>query len=108
MKFTLIIEGIYIESTFQKFYLKKIFSIFIGVKFFLFVFIKILKKNYFVFLIFFSNSWGCCSSAAPPYEPPLLDSDWSMGRPMKREETNVKFLSCIRILFAYTNLVLMF
>ena len=30
-----------------------------------------------------------------------------MGRPMKREETNVKFLSCIRILFAYTNLVLM-
>ena len=38
----------------------------------------------------------------------ILDSDWSMGRPMKREETNVKFLSCIRILFAYTNLVLMF
>ena len=33
----------------------------------------------------------------------ILDSDWSMGRPMKREETNVKFLSCIRILFAYTN-----
>ena len=38
----------------------------------------------------------------------ILDSDWSMARPMKREETNVKFLSCIRILFAYTNLVLMF
>ena len=38
----------------------------------------------------------------------ILDSDWSMGRLMKREETNVKFLSCIRILFAYTNLVLMF
>ena len=33
----------------------------------------------------------------------IIDSDWSMGRPMKREETNVKFLSCIRILFAYTN-----
>ena len=28
----------------------------------------------------------------------ILDSDWSMGRPMKREEANVKFLSCIRIL----------
>ena len=38
----------------------------------------------------------------------MLDRDWSMNRPMKRKETNVKFLSYIRILFVYTNLVLMF